>query len=36
MGVRLFGELDNAPYPLEVTRAIASPAVTHLRYTPTR
>jgi dihydrofolate reductase len=35
-GVRLFGELGRAPVPLEVTRVITSPAVTHLRYTLTR
>ena len=31
-GMRLFGELDAAPVGLEITRVVASPAVTHLRY----
>jgi dihydrofolate reductase len=30
-GTRLFGELDAAPVGVEITRVIASPAVTHLR-----
>jgi dihydrofolate reductase len=31
-GVRLFGALEERPLGLEITRVIASPAVTHLRY----
>ena len=31
-GVRLFGALESGPLGFEVTRVIASPAVTHLRY----
>jgi dihydrofolate reductase len=35
-GVRLFDRIDGGPTKLEITRVIASPAVTHLRFRPSQ